>query len=57
MSGSCIGGSGIEMSSIAIVRRMPGVRSSRSGSESTGFSSAWRIAPRTLRIGGSESGG
>ena len=33
MSGVCIGGSGIEMSSIAIVSFIPGVRSSLSGSE------------------------
>ncbi len=40
MSGVVIGGNGSEMSSIAIVSFMPGVRSSVSGSASIGFSSA-----------------
>ena len=56
-SGGCIGGSGSEMSSIAIVSFMPGVRSSASGSLPCGFASACRIAARTSRIRGSASGG
>ena len=57
MSGLRIGGSGIEMSSIAIVSLMPGLRSSFSGSESCGWSSACRMWLRRPRILGSESGG
>ena len=57
MSGVVIGGSGNEMSSIAIVSFMPGTRSSESGSASIGFSRAWRIAPFTSLMPGSESGG
>ena len=57
MSGVCIGGSGIEMSSIAIVSLIPGVRSSLSGSEPCGWSSAWRMWLRRPRSLGSESGG
>ncbi len=45
------------MSSIAIVSFIPGVSSSDSGSASIGFSSAWRIAPFTSLMPGSESGG
>ena len=57
MSGLCIGGSGIEMSSIAIVSLMPGFRSSLRGSEPWGWSSACRMWLRSPRSRGSESGG
>ena len=57
MSGLCIGGSGIEMSSIAIVSFMPGVRRALSGSEPWGWSSACRMWLRRPRSLGSESGG
>ncbi len=57
MSGLRIGGSGIEMSSIAIVSFIPGLRSSRSGSSLCGLSSACRMWFRMPRIFGSESGG
>ena len=57
MSGAAIGGSGSEMSSNAMVSRIPACSSVGSGSLSTGSSSASRIAPSTSRIAGSASGG
>ncbi len=56
-SGVCIGGSGSEMSSKAMVSRMPGRSSSGSGSMPTGSVSACAMAASTLRMAGSESGG
>ena len=45
LSGRCIGGSGSEMSSKAIVSRMPANNSSGSGAESpSGCNRAWRMA-------------
>ena len=57
MSGLRIGGSGSEMSSNAMVSRIPARSSSGSGSESTGVSSAFWIASSTSRTAGSASGG
>ena len=57
MSGAFIGGSGSEMSSKAIVSRIPGNSLVGSGSASTGLSSASRIAASTSSIAGSDSGG
>ncbi len=57
MSGAAICGSGIEMSSKAMVSRIPACSSAGSGSMSTGESSASRIAPSTSRIAGSASVG
>jgi hypothetical protein len=57
MSGVCIGGRGIEMSSMAIVSRMPGLINWVNGSELSGFSSAWRMVPVRSLIEGRESGG
>ena len=51
MSGFFIGGSGSEMSSKAMVSRIPACSSSGSGSVSIGFSSAFWIAPSTSRTG------
>ena len=58
MSGVTMGGSGIEMSSTAIVSFIPANNSSGSGFESpTGFSSAWRMCAFRSRRPGSASGG
>ncbi len=57
MSGFTIGGSGSEMSSKAIVSRIPGNSSSGSGSDSSGCSSAFWIVSSTSRTAGSDSGG
>ena len=56
MSGLRIGGSGIEMSSNAMVSRMPGVSSSGSGSSPSGLSSACRIAASTSGTAGQRLG-
>ncbi len=57
MSGFTMGGNGSEMSSNAMVSRMPARSSVGSGSLPTGSSSARRIAPSTSRMPGSDSGG
>ena len=57
MSGARIGGSGIDRSSNAIVSFMPAYSSVGSGSASTGFSSASRIAVSTSGTDGIDSGG
>ena len=57
MSGRSIGGSGSEMSSKAMVRRMPGKSSAGSGSRSpTGSSRAGRIAADGSASGSTGSG-
>ncbi len=57
MSGAFIDGSGNEMSSNAMVSRIPANSLVGSGSASTGLSSASRIAASTSSIAGSDSGG